>query len=120
MANHLQDETDVAVALVCATGWNRVRGLIGRPPPARGTGLMFERCRTVHGCFMGYAIDVVFIDGGGRVVRTARLRPWRALWCRRARHAIELRAGEAAELGLYSGVTVKGILAQKKVFAQGG
>lgn len=99
------------MALDRATGWSRLRGLIGRPPPARGSGLMFEDCRSVHGFFMGYAIDVVFIDANGEVLRVARLRPWRVLWCGRASHAIELRSGEAASLGLRPGVTVKKVFA---------
>jgi uncharacterized membrane protein (UPF0127 family) len=44
---------------------------------------------------MRFAIDVVFLDGDGRVLRTAaKLKPWRvAAACRGARTVLELPAG---------------------------
>ncbi len=60
------------------TPWERARGLIGRPPPPRGTVAGFRRCRALHTCFMRYPIDVLFVDRGGRAVKTlAGVRPWR-------------------------------------------
>lgn len=110
----MQDETDIALFLHRATGWARLRGLIGRPPPGPGAALMFFKCRSVHGWLMRYPIDVVFVDDAWRVMRVVRLRPWRAVSCRRAAHVLELRAGEAERLGLVPGATVK------KNFAEGG
>ena len=48
--------------------------------------------------FMRFALDVVFIDGDGRVVRVLdSIRPWRASsLVRGAKAAIELPAGTAA------------------------
>jgi len=47
--------------------------------------------------FMRFAIDAVFVDPGGRVVRVApRLRPWVLVTAARgAREVIELPAGAA-------------------------
>ncbi len=48
--------------------------------------------------FMRFAIDAVFVDRGGRVVRVApRLRPWSiATFARGADAVVELAAGAAA------------------------
>ena len=58
----------------------RMRGLIGRPAPRAGEGLLIPRCNCIHTCFMRYPIDATFLDRSGAVVRTVRgIRPWR-LW----------------------------------------
>ena len=63
---------------VAATFAERARGLIGRPPPERGKGLLILKCNAIHTLFMGYAIDATFLDGEDRVVKVVRgIRPWR-------------------------------------------
>lgn len=60
-----------------------------------GEALVIERCRQVHTIGMRFAIDVLFINKGGKVVRSCRnLEPGRIspVACR-ARAAIELPAG---------------------------
>lgn len=52
---------------------------------------------------MGYELDAVFVDDRLRVIDTRRLRPWRAVACRAAAHALELRAGECDRLGIREG-----------------
>ena len=60
--------------------WDRMRGLIGFPPPPPGEGLLIRRCNAVHTCFLGYPIDVTFLDAQERVVKQVRgVRPWRLL-----------------------------------------
>lgn len=82
-----------------ATALRRMRGLIGRPPPERGEGIVFEPAQQIQTFFMGYPIDVVFCDREWRVLRVYRsLRPWRlTAWVRGARYAIELRDGTVGE-----------------------
>ena len=55
--------------------------------------------------FMRFAIDAVFVDRAGRVVRVAAdLRPWRfAVAARGARDVLELPAGTAARTGTQAG-----------------
>ena len=55
--------------------------------------------------FMRFAIDAVFIDRRGRVVRVAeRLRPWRfATAARGARDVLELAAGAATRAATQAG-----------------
>ena len=55
--------------------------------------------------FMRFAIDAVFVDEGGRVVRVApRLRPWSlATFGRGADGVVELPSGTAARTGTQVG-----------------
>lgn len=65
----------------------------------------FPRCNAVHTFGMLESIDVVFVDGSGRVLRViSRLRPWRVAREPAARGVFELRAGVAAPLGIEPGV----------------
>ncbi|MGE3856484.1 MAG: DUF192 domain-containing protein [Dehalococcoidia bacterium] len=85
--------------------WERLRGLLARPPLRPGEALLIRPCNGVHTCGMRYPIDVVFLDREGRVLRVVpALRPWRFVpFVRRAHVAIELRAGAAAACGLRPG-----------------
>lgn len=59
---------------------DRARGLIGRPEPAVGEGLLIERCNAIHTFFMRYPIDAIFLDRENHVVKTVRsIRPWTLL-----------------------------------------
>ena len=84
-------------AEVAETFAERARGLIGRPPPASGKGLLILRCNCIHTLFMSYPIDATFLDAEDRVVRTVRgIPPWRAwVWGGwRARKVLETAARE--------------------------
>lgn len=70
----------------------RVRGLIGRPPPPPGRGLLIPHCNAIHTLFMRYPIDAAFLDREGGVVKVVRgIRPGRLFvwggW--RARQVLE-------------------------------
>src|SRR5260370_10422520 len=59
------------------------RGLLGRDGLEPGAGMRFENGRFtpmmwMHMFFMRFAIDIVFLDRGGRVLKVDRnLKPWR-------------------------------------------
>ncbi len=91
------------------TAVRRMRGLLGTPRLVLTHGLWLSPCNSVHTAFMGYAIDVVFVAGDGRVVAVRHaLAPWRLAWGGwRARHTLELAAGVALEHRLVSGVRVE-------------
>jgi len=64
-------------------------------PVAFGDGLLFPQCRSLHTCFMRFALDVAFLDHEGNVVEVAlNIAPWKAVnGPREARHALEVTAG---------------------------
>jgi uncharacterized protein len=98
------DHVDVADDLL-----SRARGLMFRPGLAPGHGLALRPCSSVHMFFMRFPLDVVFVDGEGRVVRIlAGIRPWRASGIvRGAKAAIELPVGTAARAGVTPGTVVR-------------
>jgi uncharacterized membrane protein (UPF0127 family) len=82
----------------------RLQGLLGSPEPSAGEGLWITRCNAIHTFFMRYAIDVVFIDAHGvvkKICTAVPARSWRGCWSAVA--VLELRAGEAALLGVVVG-----------------
>ncbi len=86
----------------------RARGLLGRPPPPAGCALLIEPCAAIHTWAMAYAIDAVFLDARGCVVRVAdNLLPWCFARCSAASAVLEFAAGEAARLGLRVGIEVE-------------
>lgn len=65
-------------AEVAETFAQRARGLIGRPAPGFGKGLLILKCNAIHTMFMRYPIDAMFLDGDDNVVKAVRnIRPWR-------------------------------------------
>ena len=91
------------------TAWQRTRGLLGHPRLHDGEGLLISRCRSVHTMGMGYAIDVVFIDPRGCIVRIVEaLAPMRMAVCLRGASVLELAAGQARALGLRTGMQLAG------------
>jgi uncharacterized protein len=79
------------------------RGLLGRDGLAPGAGMLFEGNRVfplmwMHMFFMRFAIDIVFLDRSGRVLRVNhQIKPWRvSSMVFGARKALELEAGAAA------------------------
>ena len=82
----------------------RARGLIGRPVLARGCGLLLPGVKAVHGFGMRHAVDLVFLDRQGVIVRCTRLPPWGVARCASASQVLEMRAGEARRLNLRDGV----------------
>ena len=72
----------------------RRRGLLGRDHLDADAALMLSPCVAIHTAFMQFPIDLVFVDGDGRAVRTAsHVQPWRIAVELRARAVIELPAG---------------------------
>ena len=83
--------------LVADSAWSRMRGLLGRDDLSSGEGLLLRPAGSVHTAFMRFAIDVVFLDKGLRVLKVEpHVRPWRAVGCRGAEAVIELPPGECA------------------------
>ena len=74
----------------------RLRGLTGRAALGDGEGLRIPRCRSVHTFGMRFALDLVWLDRRGEVVRVDRgVPPRRVRTCLRARSVVEVGAGRA-------------------------
>ena len=90
---------------LCSSLPSRLRGLIGRPPPEEGGGILIAPCSSVHTFLMKYPIDILFVGGDGRVLKAVhRMKPSRAtlpLW--RACAAVELPAGSIGKAGCFMG-----------------
>jgi uncharacterized protein len=83
--------------LLAETPAARLKGLLGRRELAQGEGILLRPVGAVHTCFMGFAIDVAFIDRDMVVIDVAAsLRPWRFAARKGARAVLELAAGECA------------------------
>jgi len=77
--------------------YERMRGLLGRDGLGDDAAMVIRNCVAVHTLGMRFAIDLVFVDRGGRVVRiVANVRPERfCVWGGwRAAHVIESEAGK--------------------------
>jgi len=69
----------------------RLLGLAGLHALPPATGLLLPGTRSIHTCGMRFALDLVWLDGEGRVVHVDRdVRPWRVRGCREARAVVEL------------------------------
>jgi len=87
-------QTISSLVEVAATRRTRRRGLLGRKTMDASEALIIAPCFAIHTAFMQFAIDVVFIDSRGRVLKIVReLRPWRMAIAPRAHAVIELAAG---------------------------
>lgn len=74
----------------------RLRGLAGLAGLDPGIGLLLPRCRSVHTYGMRFALDLVWRDADGALVRVDRdVPPWRMRGCRRAVEVVEVAAGRA-------------------------
>ena len=99
----LQRDGEVLASLVIASSrGDRRRGLLGRD--GFEGALLIERARSVHTLGMRFPIDVAFVDGDLRVIRTMRLAPHRVTRpVRGTKHVIEAEAGRFAHWNLVVG-----------------
>ena len=79
----------------------RLRGYLGRPEPKPGEGMLLARCNAVHMYGLEFALDLVFLDKDGEVVKTIEgLQPWkRTKRIPSARFALELPSGVISASG---------------------
>jgi len=69
----------------------RLLGLAGLRALPAGVALLLPRTRSIHTCGMRFALDLLWLDEAGRVVRIDRgVPPWRVRACREARAVVEL------------------------------
>jgi uncharacterized membrane protein (UPF0127 family) len=74
----------------------RLRGLLGRRGLESDEGFLLIGSPSIHTTFMRFPIDAVFLDRELGVIGVRpTMAPWRFAGRRRAKHILELRAGEA-------------------------
>src|SRR4051812_28241324 len=85
----------VAQLEIARSLWKQTVGLLGRNELPVGAGLWLEPCGSIHTWGMKFAIDVLFLDASGTVLRAVpSVQPWRVCWpVRRARVVVEIPAG---------------------------
>ncbi len=94
----------LARARLAGSSTARRRGLLGREALDTDEGLVIAPTQGIHTFGMRFALDVVFVDRAGVVVRLAAAVPPRRIrlaW--RAFAAIEIGAGRAAAAGVVPG-----------------
>ena len=88
----------------------RARGLLAGPPLEPDEALLIAPCSSIHTFGMRYPIDVVFLDRNARVTRVCPQVPaGRIRFGWGAAAVLELRAGQAARLGLTAGVALESL-----------
>lgn len=86
----------------------RLRGLMFRRRLGDEEGLLIRFASSwacsIHTFFMRFPIDLVFLDGAGRVVDLKTLRPWRLYSPRQGcASVLEIPAGRAGAMGIKVG-----------------
>ena len=91
----------VTAGRVANNYWSRFRGLIGSKPLQAGEGLLIVPCSSIHTHFMGFPIDVLYLNREREVVGIDHsLPPWRlGRFYKRVRSVLELPAGTAKVTG---------------------
>tara|TARA_B110000908_G_scaffold5658_2_gene7214 strand:+ start:3458 stop:3820 length:363 start_codon:yes stop_codon:yes gene_type:complete len=93
------------------TMFERMRGLLGSAVLTPNTGLWISSCNSIHSFFMGFSIDVLYLDKNNTILRVIEdMPPWSINACWPARSVIELRQGQVAVLGIQPGDSVQCIL----------
>ena len=76
---------------IAATHLSRLLGLALLDRESAGSGLLIPRCRSVHTVGMRFPLDLVFLDGGDRVIELhRRVPPGRFIRCAAAMAVLEL------------------------------
>ena len=92
MAQLVRDGETLTMAEVATTRAARRRGLLGRDDAE--IALVLQPCRQVHTLGMRFALDVIWCDRAGQVLRTATVPPRRvSRLVLRSRFVIEAPAG---------------------------
>ncbi len=105
VVNRTRQTTLVQKGGVAASWWSRMIGLLGRRGLEPGDGLLLRGEQAIHMLFMRFAIDVVYLDRQGRVLRAIdNLAPWRlGPFLRESRDVLELPVGTIAASGTRMG-----------------
>lgn len=68
--NETRNQPLISEARLADTFWLRLKGLLGTKTLVQGEGLILVGEKSIHTLFMGFSIDVVYVDKNYRVIRT--------------------------------------------------
>lgn len=92
---------------IARTFFQRLAGLLFRPRLQANEMLLIPGCNSVHMIGMRYAIDLVYLDRHGLIMKCVpRLRPFGLSICAKAWAALEMAEGTVARLRLEAGQTL--------------
>jgi len=90
--------------LMANTVLTRARGLLFRAPMTDDRAMLISPCNSVHTWFMGYKLDVVFLNREKKIMHIAEnIKPWRFAYHFKASAVIEFNAGVVAKYGMTVG-----------------
>jgi hypothetical protein len=102
------DKIILPAVLRTQTWLERARGLLGRGEHVASKGLIIAPCNSVHSFFMGYRLDLVYLDANFTIIKICHsLKIWRFSSAWGAKMVLELKAGQAESFDLKVGEQLK-------------
>ncbi|HEC68897.1 MAG TPA: DUF192 domain-containing protein [Candidatus Omnitrophica bacterium] len=88
--NKTKDSVLASQAKIADNFFKRFLGLMFRKSLSKEEALIFFRAPSIHTFFMRFALDILFLDKEGKVLRIARkIKPWRMVFCRNSSVTVE-------------------------------
>lgn len=87
------------------TFWLRLRGLLGAEPLQKGEGLILVGEKSIHTFFMGFPLDVIYVDKNYKVIRVDQnMVPYRVgPFVRQAAYILEAPVGTVTATATQAG-----------------
>jgi uncharacterized membrane protein (UPF0127 family) len=87
--------------------FERTGGLLRLPALKKDQGLLINKCNSIHTFGMTYSLDVVYLNRHLKVVKLVEnIKPKRMSFGLKAKHTLELLAGEISRLELKKNMTL--------------
>ncbi len=96
--NQTRDVFLISQGRLADTFWSRLRGLLGANPLQKGEGLILAGEKSIHTIFMGFPIDVVYVDKNHKIIRIdSNMVPYRlGPFVTRSAYVLEMPVGTIA------------------------
>lgn len=84
------------------TFFTRFKGLLGTDPLTFQEGLLISPCQQIHTHFMGYSVDVIFLDKNMQVIDIIHeMKPWKiSKFYKNAYYVLELQVNKADKINI--------------------
>lgn len=102
ITNSFTQEIIASEVKLANTFLSRFKGLLGASPLSSQQGLLISPCQQVHTHFMGYPIEVVFLDKNMHVIDIIlEMKPWKiSKFYKNAYYVLELQANNAIKINV--------------------